>query len=188
MLVKIEAAVAALTVMAVETFVSVVAVVTADGDSNGGQNRVATKVSCNKEGGGDGSKSDGDEGGEQAMAMMWAMATETSLVGDKEGKWKGSKGNGEGDEGRQWRRQCLKQGQRWQRRRQWLWRWQTTTETVEAGKNQQNAAGGSGSGGDSGRASGDCCSAAMTTGRGGSTAEVTTMRAAATATNTPFYP
>ncbi len=47
---KIEAAVAALTVTAVETFALVVAVATADGDGDGGQNRVATKVSCNEEG------------------------------------------------------------------------------------------------------------------------------------------
>ncbi len=51
-----------------------------------------------------------------------------------------------------------------------------------AGNNQQNAAGGSGSSGDSGHGRGDCCSAAATAGREGSTAEVTTMRAAATAT------
>jgi hypothetical protein len=38
--VKIEAAVVALTVMAVETFASVVAMATADGDGNGSQNRV----------------------------------------------------------------------------------------------------------------------------------------------------
>ncbi len=60
---KIEAAVAALTVTAVETFASVVAVATADGDGNGSQNRVATKVSCNKEGGGNGGKSNGNKGG-----------------------------------------------------------------------------------------------------------------------------
>ncbi len=47
---KIEAAVAALTVTAVETIALVVAVATADGDGDGGQNRVATKVSCNEEG------------------------------------------------------------------------------------------------------------------------------------------
>ncbi len=51
-----------------------------------------------------------------------------------------------------------------------------------AGNNQQNAAGGSGSSGDSGRGSRDRCSAAATAGRGGGAAEVTTMRAAATAT------
>jgi hypothetical protein len=51
-----------------------------------------------------------------------------------------------------------------------------------AGINQQNAAGGSGSSGDSGRGSGDRCSAAATAGRAGGAAEVTTMRAAATAT------
>jgi hypothetical protein len=51
-----------------------------------------------------------------------------------------------------------------------------------AGNNQQNAADGSGSSGDSGRGSGDRCSAAAMAGRGGGMAEVTTMQAAATAT------
>ncbi len=60
---KIEAVVAALTVTAVETFALVMGVATVDGDGDGGQNRVTTKVSCNKEGGGDGGKSDGNEGG-----------------------------------------------------------------------------------------------------------------------------
>jgi hypothetical protein len=100
--VKIEAAVAALTVTAVETFALVVAVATADSDCDGGQNRVATKVSCNEEGGGDGGKSNGDEGGEQAMATatMWAMVTETRPAGDERGKCEGGKGYGDGDEGR----------------------------------------------------------------------------------------
>ncbi len=159
---KIEAAVAALTVMAVEMFALVVAVATADSNCNGGQNRVPMKVSCNKEGGGNGSKSDGNKGGRQATAMAttWAMATETRLVGDEEGKCKGSKGNGEGNEGRGWWRQWLKQGQWWHRRQQWQWRWQTTTEIVGAGNNQQNAAGGSGSGRDNSHGSGNRCSAA----------------------------
>ncbi len=60
---KIEAPVAALTVTAVETFALVMGVATAEGNGNGSQNRVATKVSCNKEGGGDGGKSDGNKGG-----------------------------------------------------------------------------------------------------------------------------
>ncbi len=187
---KIEAAAVALTVMAVETFALVVAVGTADGVSDGGQNRVATKVLCNKEGGGDGSKSNDDKGGGQvtATAMTWAMVTATRLAGDEEGKCKGSKGNCNGDKGGwQWQ-QRLKPFQRWQRQKQWLWRWQTTTETVGAGNNQQNVVGGSGSGRDSSRASGDHCSAAVMAGRGGGAAEVTTMRAAETATNTPFYP
>ncbi len=94
-------------VTAVETIALVVAVATADGDGNGGQNRVAMKVLCNKEGGGDGGKSDGDEGGWQATATatMWAMVSETRLAGDEEGKCKGGKGNGDGDEGRRRRRQ-----------------------------------------------------------------------------------
>jgi hypothetical protein len=59
-------------------------------------------VSCNKEGGGDGGKSDGNEGGGQATATAttWAMTMETRLAGDKEGKCKGSKANGDGNEGR----------------------------------------------------------------------------------------
>jgi hypothetical protein len=46
------------------------------------------KVSCNKEGGGDSSKSNGDKGGRQATAMatMWAVATATRLMGKEEGK------------------------------------------------------------------------------------------------------
>ncbi len=107
---KIEAAVGTLTVTAVETFASVVAVATADGDGNGNgsQNRIATKVSCNEEGGGDGGKSDGNKGGGRAMvrATTWAMATATRLAGDKEGKCKGGKGNCNGNEGGwRWRQQ-----------------------------------------------------------------------------------
>ncbi len=39
-------------------------------------------------GGGNGGKSDGNKGGGQATAMatMWAMAKETRLVGNNEGK------------------------------------------------------------------------------------------------------
>jgi hypothetical protein len=101
-LVKIEAVVAELTVTAVETFALVMGVVTADGNGNGSQNRVATKVSCNKEGGGDGGKSDGDEGGGQATATAttWAMATVMRLAGNKEGKCMGSTFNSEGDKDR----------------------------------------------------------------------------------------
>jgi hypothetical protein len=129
----IEAAVAALIVTVVETLkASVMGVATVDGDSNGGQNRVTTNVSCNKEGGGDGGKSDGDEGGGQATATAttWVMATAMRLAGDEEGKCKGGKFNSNGNEGGwQWR-QPLKPFQRWQRPQQWLWRWQTTTETT----------------------------------------------------------
>jgi hypothetical protein len=109
---------------------------------------MATMVSCNKEGAGDGGKSDGDEDGGQATATVttWAMVRATRLAGDKEGKCKGGKGNGDSNEGgRRWR-QPLKQCPQWQRRRQRLWRWQTTTETAGAGNNQQNAVGNSGSG------------------------------------------
>ncbi len=91
-----------LTVKAMETFALVVAVATADSNGDGGQNRVATKVSCNEEGGGDGGKSNGDEGGGQAMTMatMWAMVTETRPAGNERGKCKGGKGYGNSGEGR----------------------------------------------------------------------------------------
>ncbi len=123
---KIEAAVVALTVMAVETFASMMGVATADGDGNGSQNRVATKVLCNKEGGGDGSKSDGDEGGGRATATAttWGMATAMRLAGDEEGECKGGTFNSDGDKDRwQWQQPPLKLFQRWQRPQQWLWRW-----------------------------------------------------------------
>jgi hypothetical protein len=100
----------------------VVAVATTYGDSFSSQNRFGTKVLCNKEGGCNGSKSNGNKGGGQATATatMWAMATETRLAGKEEGKCKGNKGNGHGNEDRwQWQ-QGLKQGRRWQRRQQWL--------------------------------------------------------------------
>jgi hypothetical protein len=105
--VKIEAVVAALTVRAMETFALVVAVATADSDSDGGQNRVVTKVSCNEEGGGDGGKSNGDKGGGRATGTVttWAMVTETRPAGDKRGKCKGGKGYGDGNEGRRRRQQ-----------------------------------------------------------------------------------
>ncbi len=137
---KIEAAVAALTVTAVEPLkASVMGVATGDGDGDGGQYRVATNVSCNKEGGGDGSKSDGNKGGGRATATAttWAMATAMRLAGNEEGKCKGGKFNSDGDEGG-WRwQQPLKPFQRWQQPQQWLWRWQTTTETAGAVNNQQ---------------------------------------------------
>jgi hypothetical protein len=105
--VKIEAAVAALKVTGMETFALVVAVATADSDANGGQNRVAMKVLCNEEGGGDSGKSNSNEGGGQATATAttWAMVTETRPSGDKRGKCKGSKGYGDVDEGRRRRQQ-----------------------------------------------------------------------------------
>ncbi len=150
---------------------------------------MATNVSCNKEGSGDSSKSNGDKDGGQAMVtvMMWAMAMATRLGGNKEGKCKGNKSNGDGNEGGLRRQQQLNQCPQWHRRQQWLWRWQTTAETGGAGNNQQNAAGVSGSSGDSGRGSGDCCSAAAMAGRGGGVGEVTTMRAVETARDAPFY-
>jgi hypothetical protein len=81
--------------------------------------------------------SDGNKCGRRATATAttWAMAMATRLAGDKEGKCKGSKSNGDGNEGGwQWQ-QWLKPFQRWQQQQQWLWRWQTTTETAGAGNN-----------------------------------------------------
>jgi hypothetical protein len=112
--VKIEAVMVALTVTAVVTIASVVAVATVDGDGKGGQNRVTTKVSCNEKGGDDGGKSSGNKGGGRAMviATTWAMATATRVAGNKEGKCKGGKGNCNGNKGG-WRwRQQLKPFQR----------------------------------------------------------------------------
>ncbi len=62
---------------------------------------MATKVACNDEGSGVGSKSNGDKGGRQATATAttWAMAMATRLAGNKEGKCEGGKGNGNGNEG-----------------------------------------------------------------------------------------
>jgi hypothetical protein len=55
--------------------------------------------------------------------MTWAIATGMRLVGNKEGNFKGCKGNGDGNEGgwqwQQWLKQCLQ----WQQRQQWLWQW-----------------------------------------------------------------
>ncbi len=75
---KIEAAVTALTVMVGERFALVVAVEMADGNGHSGQNRFATKVSCNKEGSGDRGKSDGNEGGGQATASATTWASNSS--------------------------------------------------------------------------------------------------------------
>ncbi len=58
--------------------------------------------------GSDSNKDNSNEGGRQATAMramatatvmMWAMATGTRLVGNKEGKGEFGKGNGNKDEG-----------------------------------------------------------------------------------------
>ncbi len=66
-----------------------------------------TRVACNKEGNGNGGKSNGKKGGRQEIAMRvmatamlttWAMVTVTKLVCNKEGKSKGGKSNGNGDE------------------------------------------------------------------------------------------
>ncbi len=66
---------------------------------------MVTRVECNKESNGFGSKSDGDEGGGQltatramatVKAMTWVMAAATRLASGKGGKGKGGKGDGNG--------------------------------------------------------------------------------------------
>ena len=68
---------------------------------------LATRVECDEESNGFGSKSDGNEDGRRltatrvmgtVMAMMW-MVMVTRLAGNKEGKGEGGKGDGDGDEG-----------------------------------------------------------------------------------------
>ncbi len=67
---------------------------------------LATRVTCNKESDGNSNEGNGNKGGRQAMArramamatemaMTWGMATAIRLVGNKEGKCKCGKGNGE---------------------------------------------------------------------------------------------
>ncbi len=90
---------------------------------------LAMRVECDKESNGFGGKSNGNKCGGQftairAMAMVkamaWVMVMVTRLVGNKEGKGEGSKGNCNGDEGfgrqrgqwQQWQKQ-------WQRRQGW---------------------------------------------------------------------
>ncbi len=95
---------------------------------------------CNKEGGCNGGKSDGNEGGGRATATatMWAMATAMRLAGDEEGECKGGTFNSDSNEDRwRWRQPPLKLFQRWQQPQQLLLRWQTTTETAGACNNQQ---------------------------------------------------
>ncbi len=69
---------------------------------------LVTRVTCNEESNGDGSRSNGNEGDRQAtttraMAMVKAMTCTMvpamRLAGDKEGKGEGNKGDGNSDEG-----------------------------------------------------------------------------------------
>ncbi len=69
---------------------------------------LATRVECDQESNGFGSKSDGNKGGRRltatramasVTAMTWLMATVTRLTGDEEGKGEGGKGDGNSDEG-----------------------------------------------------------------------------------------
>ncbi len=73
---------------------------------------LATRVACDKEGDGNGYKSNGNKGDRRApatramvtamataKATTWVMVMVTRLAGDKEGKGKGSKGDGDDDEG-----------------------------------------------------------------------------------------
>jgi hypothetical protein len=71
---------------------------------------LATRVACNEEGNGNRGKINGNEGGGRstetramgtvmATAPTWAMVTALRLAGDEEGKGKGGKGIGKGNEG-----------------------------------------------------------------------------------------
>ncbi len=81
------------------------------GNKEGKGNRMALtiRVVCDKEGNGVGSRSNGNEGGRQTTAMRamatamatvttWAMVKATRLVGNKDGKAGGGKGNGDSNE------------------------------------------------------------------------------------------
>jgi hypothetical protein len=68
----------------------------------------ATGLECNKKSNGFGGKSNGNEGSGQAMATRamatvtartWAMVIARMLADNKEDMGKGSKGNGDGNEG-----------------------------------------------------------------------------------------
>ncbi len=73
---------------------------------------MATRVACDKEGDGNGYKSNGDEGDGRATATRamvtamvtvkattWMMVMVTRLAGNKKGKGKGGKGDGDDNEG-----------------------------------------------------------------------------------------
>ena len=69
---------------------------------------LATRVECDEESDGFGSKSDGNEGGRRltatrematATVTTWVMSMVTRLAGNEEGKGEGGKGDGNGDEG-----------------------------------------------------------------------------------------
>jgi hypothetical protein len=101
-----------------------------------------------------------------ATAMTWAVATAMRLAGNEEGKCKGGKSNatatradGNGDS-----RWSHFSGGSGGNNRYGGGKQQQILRG--AGNNQQNGAGGSGQSRDSGRSSGDCCSAAAMAGRG----------------------
>ncbi len=63
---------------------------------------MATRVACDEEGNGNSNEGNVNKGGGRAMATremvtMWTMAMEMRLAGNKEGKSKGGKGNGDGN-------------------------------------------------------------------------------------------
>ena len=62
---------------------------------------LATRVECDEESDGFGSKSNGNEGGRRLMATratMWLMVMVTRLAGNEEGKGEVGKGDADGDE------------------------------------------------------------------------------------------
>jgi hypothetical protein len=95
---------------------------------------LVTRVACDKEGDGNGYKSDGNKGDRQAMATramvtamatakakatMWVMAMVTRIAGGKEGKGEGGKGNGDDDEGGTWATERARVARQWQQQHGW---------------------------------------------------------------------
>ncbi len=89
---------------------------------------MATRVACDKEGNGDGYKSNGNKGDGRstatramvtamatAKATMWVMVMVTRLAGDKEGRGEGGKGDGDDNEGGAWATERARAARQWQR-------------------------------------------------------------------------
>ncbi len=93
---------------------------------------LGTRVACNKEGDGNGYKSNGDKGDKRATATramvtamatakatMWVMVMVTRLAGEEEGKGEGGKGDGDDDEGGARATERARAARRWQRQQGW---------------------------------------------------------------------
>jgi hypothetical protein len=93
---------------------------------------LATRVACDKEGDGDGYKSNGNKGDKRVMATRamvttmatakvttWVMLMVTRMAGNKEGKGEGGKGNGDDDEGGARAMERARAARQWRRRQGW---------------------------------------------------------------------